>query len=73
MRMTHLLMVVALAAVLAACGGAPKEDAAVPEKAQVVEPTPVFEDDFEAGQAEGWIEGDEAQVEDEATEETPEE
>ena len=71
MRMTYLLMVVALAAGLVACGGAPQEDAAAPEKAQVVEPTPVFQDDFEGGQAEGWTEGDEAQVEDEGSEAAP--
>ena len=66
-----ILMVVALVAVLAACGGAPQEDAAVSEKAQVAEPTPVFQDDFEGGQAEGWTEGDEAQVEGEGSEAVP--
>ena len=66
-----ILMVVALAAGLVACGGTPQEDAAVPENAQVVEPTPVFQDDFEAGQAEGWTEGDEAQVEGEESEAAP--
>ena len=41
------------------------------EEAQVVEPTPVFEDDFEAGEAEGWTEDDETQAEGEDSEAAP--
>ncbi len=69
MKFAHLMMAVALVAFLGGCGGAPQEDAAAPENAQVAEPTPVFQDDFESGQAEGWIEADEAQAED--SEEAP--
>lgn len=51
-----MMMGLALVGLLTACGGAPKEEAAPAEEAQVVEPTPVFEDDFESGEAEGWAE-----------------
>ncbi len=71
MKFAHLMMAVALVAFLGGCGGAPQEDAATPEKAQVAEPTPVFEDDFETGEVESWTEGDEAQTEGEASEEAP--
>ncbi|RLE20671.1 MAG: hypothetical protein DRJ65_17705 [Acidobacteria bacterium] len=69
MKFTHLMMAVALVAFLGGCGGAPQEDVAVGENAQVVEPTPVFQDDFETGKAEGWTEADEAQAE--GSEEAP--
>ena len=73
MKFVHLMMAVALMAFLAACGGAPQEDATAPEKAEVAEPTPVFHDDFETGQAESWAEGEEAQAEGETSEEAPSE
>ena len=66
-----MMMAVALVAFLAACGGAPQEQPAAVEEAQVVEPTPVFEDDFETGEAESWTEGDEAQADAEDSEEAP--
>ncbi|RLE33033.1 MAG: hypothetical protein DRJ61_08120 [Acidobacteria bacterium] len=64
-----MMMAVALIAVLAACGGAPQEQPASAEESQVAEPTPVFQDDFETGKAEGWTEADEAQAE--GSEEAP--
>ena len=73
MKFVHLMMAVALVALMVACGGAPQADAAVPESAQGAEPTPVFHDDFETGQAESWAEGEEAQAEGETSEEAPSE
>jgi len=68
MKLTHLMMAVLLVVFLVGCGGAPQEEPVAVEEAQVVEPTPVFEDDFEAGEAEGWTEGDEAEAEGEGSE-----
>lgn len=70
MRSLRLMMMgVAMVAFLAACGGAPQEQPAPVDEVQVVEPTPVFEDDFETGEAESWTEGDEAEVAAEGSEE----
>ncbi len=71
MKFTRLMMAVALVAFLGGCGGTPQEDAAAPDTAQVAEPTPVFQDDFESGETEGWTEGEEAQA-DESEEEPTE-
>ena len=65
------IIAAALVAAVAACGGAPQEQPAAGDQAQVAEPTPVFEDDFETGEAESWTEGDEAQAEGESSEEAP--
>lgn len=71
MKFVQLMMAAVAVAFLVGCGGAAPEKQVAPEKAEVVEPTPVFEDDFEAGQVEGWTEGDEAQGEDEGSEAAP--
>ena len=73
MSSLRLMMMVVTVVVLAACGGAPQENPAAVEKAQVAEPTPVFIDDFESGETEGWTEGREAQAEPESAEDAPEE
>ena len=66
MKAMRLLMVVAVMTMgMVACGGAPQDDAVAPEKTEVVEPTPVFEDNFETGEVESWAEG-EAQAEEES-------
>lgn len=61
MTAIRLMMVLGVVVGLMACGGATDQPAAPAptDEASATKPTPVFEDDFEAGETEGWA-GDEA-------------
>lgn len=73
MKKTQVLMMTVCVLVLIGCGGASQEQPAASAETQVVQPTPASEMDFESGEAETAVNGEEAQAEDEATEEVPSE